>query len=71
MTYKIEPRDKFLCLENYIMDDGRVAYKKDNVYTSEYANCITDDEYDSRHQMDGQDDFFEYFKPVHFGYVVS
>ncbi len=64
MDYKIKKGDKFLCLENYIMDDGRTTYTKGNVYVSSLDNSITDDEFDVMHEMDGQDDFFEYFKLV-------
>ena len=61
MEYKIKKGDRFLCLENYIMDDDRVAYTKGLIYTSELDNRITDDDFDVFHEMNGQDDFFEYF----------
>lgn len=62
MSYEIKKGDKFLCLEDYIMDDDRIAYTKGKIYLSEINNRITDDEFDTLHEMDGQDDFFEYFK---------
>ena len=62
--YKIKKGDMFLCLEDYIMDDDRVAYTKGKTYLSELDNKITDDEFDVMHEMDGQDDFFDYFKLV-------
>ena len=64
MEYKIKKGDRFLCLENYIMDDDRVAYTKGLIYTSELDNRITDDDFDVMHEMNGQDDFFEYFSFV-------
>jgi len=62
MEYKIKKGDRFLCLEDYIMDDDRIAYTKGNVYKSELDNRITDDDFDIQHEMQGQIDFFEYFK---------
>ena len=62
MEYKIKKGDKFLCLEDYIMDDDRVAYTQGKVYKSEFDNRITDNDFDIMHEMQGQDDFFEYFK---------
>jgi hypothetical protein len=43
------------------MDDDRVAYTKGKTYLSDLDNKITDDEFDVMHEMNGQDDFFEYF----------
>ena len=65
MEYKIKKGDKFLCLEDYIMDDDRVAYTQGKVYKSELDNRITDNDFDIMHEMQGQDDFFEYFKLLH------
>ena len=64
MEYKIIKGDKFLCLENYTMYDDTIAYTKGKVYECEIDNCITDDQKDKTHQMDGQDDFFDYFKLI-------
>ena len=64
MEYKIKKGDRFLCLENYVMDDDGVAYTKRLVYLSELDNRITDDDFDVMHEMNGQDDFFEYFQLV-------
>ena len=60
--YKIQKNDKFLCLYDYVMDDGRIAYTNGKVYFSEIDSCITDDDFDVDHKMEKQDDFFEYFK---------
>lgn len=65
MEYKIKKGDKYLCLEDYIMDDDRVAYTQGKVYKSELDNRITDNDFDIMHEMQGQDDFFEYFKLLH------
>ena len=62
MEYKIKKGDRFICLEDYIMDDDRIAYTKGKVYKSELDNRITDDDFDIQHEMQGQIDFFEYFK---------
>jgi hypothetical protein len=64
MEYKIKKGDRFLCLENYIMNDDRVAYTKGKTYLSDLDNRITDDKFDVMHEMNGQDDFFEYFSFV-------
>jgi hypothetical protein len=64
MEYKIKKGDMFLCLEDYIMDDDRIAYTKGKVYKSELDNRITDDYFDVMHEMQGQVDFFEYFKSL-------
>lgn len=64
MTYKIEKGDKFLCLENYIMDDNVISYTKGKIYKSDYDNSITDNDLDDTHRMDEQYDFFEYFKLI-------
>ena len=64
MRYKIGKGDKYLCLLDYIMDDDRIAYTGGKVYLSESDDCITDDSLDSKHRMEGQDDFFEFFELV-------
>ena len=62
MNYKIKKGDKFLCLEDYLMDSGRVAYSKGKEYLSELDGRITDNENDTGHKMTVQDDFFDYFR---------
>lgn len=62
MRYKIEKGDRFLCIKDYIMDDGRIAYYEGNIYYSELKNCITDNQKDVEHRMYDQDDFFDHFK---------
>ena len=62
MEYKIKKGDVFLCLEDYIMEDGNVAYTKGKKYLSEIDGKMTDNGFDVIHGMMGQEDFFEYFK---------
>ena len=62
MEYNIKKGDRFICLEDYIMDDDRIAYTKGKTYFSELDGKITDNEFDVMHEMGGQIDFFEYFK---------
>ena len=64
MEYKIKKGDRFLCLENYVMDDERTAYTKGKMYFSELDGRITDNEFDVLHEMEGQNYFFEYFELV-------
>jgi hypothetical protein len=64
MEYYIVKGDKFLCLENYPMNNGTIGYTKGKVYESEIDNCITDDDKDKTHEMSNQYDFFEYFKLI-------
>lgn len=64
MQYKIKKGDKFLCLEDYVMEEGEIAYTKDVIYLSELDDKITDNQLDVDHGMYGQDDFFTYFKPL-------
>ncbi len=47
MRYKIEKGDKFLCLEEYVMEDYSVAYTKGKEYVSEMDGKITDNEFDT------------------------
>jgi hypothetical protein len=62
--YKIRKGDKFLCLKDYIMDDGSVAYVEGKTYTSEKDDHIEDEDCTVEHNMADQNDFFEYFKPL-------
>ena len=64
MEYKIKKGDKFLCLEDYEMDDERISYTKGKMYQSDLDGRITDNEFDVMHEMEGQNDFFEYFELV-------
>ena len=64
MNYKIKKGDRFLCLEDYVMDDERIAYSKGKIYKSDLDGRITDNEFDVLHEMEGQNYFFEYFELV-------
>ena len=64
MNYKIKKGDRFLCLEDYVMDDERIAYSKGKIYKSDLDGRITDNEFDVHHEMECQNDFFEYFELV-------
>ena len=64
MNYKIKKGDRFLCLEDYVMDDERISYSKGKIYKSDLDGRITDNEFDVLHEMEGQNDFFEYFQLV-------
>ena len=64
MEYKIKKGDRFICLEDYEMDDERISYTKGNIYQSDLDGRITDNEFDVLHEMEGQKDFFEYFQLV-------
>lgn len=64
INYKIKVGDVYLCLKDYIMDDGSIEYTKGKKYLSESKGCITDNGMDTRHSMKEQNDFFEYFKLV-------
>lgn len=64
MEYKIKTGDRFICLADYIMDDERIAYTEGKIYLSQLDGRITDNEFDVMHEMNGQSDFFEYFKLI-------
>ena len=57
----IKKGDKFLCVNNYIMDDKSIAYTKGKTYLSEMIDCITDDILDCYHDMIEEIDFSHYF----------
>ena len=62
MEYKINKGDCFLCIKDFIMDDGGRAYTKGVYYKSNVTNCITDNQYDPYHNMLHQKDFSKHFK---------
>lgn len=63
---KIRKGDVFECIEHVIMDDGKVAYRKNKAYASEKDGCITDEEHDENHEWSIQDDgeWWHYFKRI-------
>ena len=64
MKYKIKKGNKFLCLKDYVMDIGNIAFTMDEVYISELDGCITDNMFDTNHNMLDEEDFFEHFELI-------
>ena len=62
MKLTIEVKDTFLCTKTYKMTEGEKAYIKGNLYICEVENYLTDESLDTHHRMNGETDFFEYFK---------
>lgn len=62
-------RKKYLCIKDYIMDDGTLAYRKGLIYTTD---GVLDDDgffimssiFDNTHRMDTSGDFYEHFSSV-------
>lgn len=65
---KICKCDKFECIQDVVMDDGSVAYRKGKVYNSERDGCITDDEHDTNHGWsifeNDKENWWHYFKRI-------
>ncbi len=65
---KIRKGDVFECIEHVVMDDGKVAYRKNKAYASEKDGCITDEEYDENHewyiQEEDEENWWHYFKRI-------
>jgi len=62
MRYTIEKGDSFKCIKTFKMESGEKAYTRGREYFSEVNGCITDNEPDVYHNMNGVEDFFKYFK---------
>ncbi len=62
MDYKITEGDEFLCIKDFKMENGWVAYYKGRTYKSERNNCITNESMDDGHIMANEDDFFKHFR---------
>lgn len=68
----IKKGQRFLCLKDYIMDDGSLAYKCGQIYEASNKNTLPSI-FDSTHWMDRSGDFDEHFekqkkkKPVSLG----
>lgn len=60
--------DKFKCIQDVVMDDGEVLYRKGKAYASEIDGCITDEQHDERHewniQEDDKENWWHYFKRI-------
>lgn len=61
---KIKKGQCFLCVKDYVMEVGWVAYTAGNEYYSEINGCITDNEDDVEHRMNDMIDFNEYFELI-------
>ena len=51
LNMNINKGDKFLCVRDFIMSDGTVAYERGKIYTSDESSCITDEQGDISHVM--------------------
>ena len=57
----IKKGQRFLCLKDYIMDDGTLAYKCGKIYEASNKNTLPSI-FDSTHWMDRSGDFDEHFE---------
>lgn len=57
----IKKGQRFLCLKDYIMDDGSLAYKCGQIYEASSKNTLPSI-FDSTHWMDRSGDFDEHFE---------
>lgn len=69
--YQITKGDKFLCIEDYTMDDDTIAYSKGKIYQSHKDSCITDNDDCFYHDMLKQEDFFNHFHKIETGKYIS
>lgn len=51
MINEIKKGDVFLCIQDYVMDRGDIAYFKGGKYISHNDGCITDNDGDRTHMM--------------------
>ena len=56
---EINVNEEFVCIKNYIMDNGEIAYTKGFIYKSEKKGCITDNQKSISHFMIGVDSEFD------------
>ena len=64
---KIEKGNKFLCIKDVEMDDGRIEYITGKIYTSENNGCITDESGDKNHNwidVEDEDQPEYFFQPI-------
>lgn len=65
MVDTIKAGDRFLCVQDIVMDDGQLAYKAWNIYKSNQNNCITDIQGCKDHVWDIKDDEVNtYFRKI-------
>lgn len=62
--YKITKGSIFLCIKDYEMESGAIAYTNGKEYLSEVDNMLTDNDLDIYHDMGGERDFFEHFRQL-------
>lgn len=67
--FKIKKGDIFQCIKDVVMNDGVIAYKKGEYYTSEFDYCITDLKHNKEHYWLDKGEFEEYFE--YFGIVAN
>ena len=58
---EINVNDEFVCIKDYIMDSGEIAYTKWFIYKSEKKGCITDNQKSIIHLMIGVDSEFDLY----------
>lgn len=62
--YDIKKGNSFVCIQDVIMEDDTLVYKKGSVYTSEKDGCITDEDGDIDHHWDDEDYTRLYFVKI-------
>ena len=48
---EIKKGDRFLCIKDFIMDNGLIAYSVGLKYSSDFDKCITDNKSNTSHYM--------------------
>ncbi len=59
----IKKGQKYLCIKDYLMDDGTLAYKSGEIYEASGKNTLPSI-FDSTHWMDRSDDFYDHFERI-------
>ena len=62
MRQEIEEGDSFLCIQDFIMQDKRLAFKTGVIYTSKRDRCLTNQWGEDNHFMDQFNEFTDYFR---------
>lgn len=62
--YPIKKGDKFLCIKDFVMDIGDTAYTKGKEYISEYDECVTNNDGNTRHFHTEEGDLYKYLIKV-------
>lgn len=61
---KIKKGQRFMCIKDYVMEDGWIAYFEGKEYICYEDNCLTDEQNDSHHKMNNETDFNEHFEEI-------